>query len=332
MRTPSPWNPPAEPFSLAQVAHLGVTERRLAVALRHGHIVRLRRGVYIKASALPEDPVSTHLLHAQAGQVMASGRVASHHTAALAHGLPLRWTSSAAADPAAFTVAREASGYRRSHNLTGVRRAALPDHHVQRLPSGLEVTTPARTAVDLASDLPLPEALMVVDATLRQELAGLMGRLERQHYRNPRLIEAAQRPLREAAGYLRLGQRRKVAEVLALADIGHESPLESFSAGRFHLAGLPAPLKQARVITPVGTLYPDFCWECWRVIGEADGEGKYANASAFAREKEREQLLREDGWTVVRWTGREGFITPDVVDQRVAQALTAAGWRPDAIS
>ena len=328
MRTPIPWNPPAEPFSLAHVAHLGVSRRRIASALRHGQIVRLRHGVYVRASALTEDPVSTHLMRAAAVQVLAPGRVASHETAALAHGLPLRWTTRAAESDPAFSVAREEAGRRRSHNLNGIRHSSLPAHHVHRLPSGLAVTSPARTAVDLASTLPLPDALMVLDAALRLELAGLVGRLDRRHYRDKRLVEAAHMPIREATEYLRPGHRRRVAAALAVADVGHESPLESYSGGRFHLAGLPAPSTQAPVATAAGTVYPDFCWECWRVLGEADGEGKYADAAAFAREKEREQLLREAGWAVVRWTGREGFGTPELVDQRVARALEAAGWRP----
>ena len=54
-----------------------------------------------------------------------------------------------------------------------------------------------------------------------------------------------------------------------------------------HLAGLPSPTLQARIRTPGGDVYPDFLWEEYMVIGEADGEGKYRDAAAFARQEDR---------------------------------------------
>ena len=65
------------------------------------------------------------------------------------------------------------------------------------------------------------------------------------------------------------------------------------------------------------------------VIGEADGEGKYRDESAFALEKIREGHLRDLGYDVVRWTGREGFGSPGLVMDRIGRALMAGAGDPD---
>ncbi len=157
----------------------------------------------------------------------------------------------------------------------------------------------------------------------------LAGSLDRRHYRNTRLCVAAARPLRESLPYAASPRTaRHLDLVLSLADLRRESPLESFGAAHMHLAGLPEPQLQARIRTAGGTVYPDFLWEEFMVIGEADGEGKYRDSSAFAQEKIREGHMRDLGYDVVRWTGREGFGSPGLVIDRVSRTLMGRGWRP----
>jgi len=48
---------------------------------------------------------------------------------------------------------------------------------------------------------------------------------------------------------------------------------------------------------------------------------KYTDALAVVREKEREQALRDLGFTVVRWLAKEIMARPQVVVTRVARAL-----------
>ena len=328
MRTPDPWAIPKVPFSLGQVAPRGVTRHHIAGALARGTLTRLRQGVYVSTGALPDDPRAMHELRALAEQVAAPGRIGSHRTAAIALGLPLLRTDAAAAGPVHLTQplgGRHARGRRRTRMEFDL--GDLPAHHLMTLPSGLVVTTPARTALDLATEMDLPEALMVVDAALRYELGNLIGRVDRRAYRNTRALTAAMGALQEAAGRVTgRASRTRVQAVLAVASPLRESPLESWSCGHFHLAGLPEPTLQKRIRTPLGDMYPDCTWEEFRVIGEADGEGKYADQSAFAREKERESAFRDLGWSVIRWTGREGFGTPGAVVDRARRALAAGGW------
>jgi hypothetical protein len=64
-------------------------------------------------------------------------------------------------------------------------------------------------------------------------------------------------------------------------------------------------------------------WPERRVLGEADGTGKYGRDEATIRtrlraERERQRDLEDAGWTVVRWDSRE---TAKRVTARLARAL-----------
>jgi very-short-patch-repair endonuclease len=56
-------------------------------------------------------------------------------------------------------------------------------------------------------------------------------------------------------------------------------------------------------------------------VGEADGRIKYDDPNAIVREKQREQLLRDLGFRMVRWLGKEIHLTPDRVMARIERAL-----------
>ena len=58
------------------------------------------------------------------------------------------------------------------------------------------------------------------------------------------------------------------------------------------------------------------------MIGEVDGAIKYQDASAFVLEKQREQILRDLGYIIVRWLAHEIMVTPWVVIERVERALS----------
>jgi len=180
------------------------------------------------------------------------------------------------------------------------------------------VTTPARTAVDLAADLPLPEALVLLDGAARLICASLVNQVRRRDYANPQLVRAAVELLEQAATTVRATRLRPA---LALVNPSRESVAESLSAGHMQLSGLPTPRFQAEIRTPIGTLYPDFLWEDLKLIGECDGAIKYNDASGYVLEKEREQVLRDLGYRFVRWLAKEIMLRPDVVMERIARAL-----------
>lgn len=317
MRTPKLWALPTQPVTRAMLVAAGISVRMIETRLRAGQLLRLRQGVYLAAAAWPEDPAARHLVLAHAEQVANPHAVLSHQSAAVAWGLPTPRFRPWHELPVAVTV-RAGEG-RRSRRTGAVHRAAsLPEDHVGRDADGYPVTSLARTAVDLANGLDLPEALVILDAATRALCTAFVASPRRSDFANQRLARAARDAIRQAAAPSKGGA---LLDALELADPVRESPVESLSAGHFELAGLPRPIFQAAVATPVGTLYPDCLWAEQRLIGECDGAVKYAQADAYVREKEREQVLLDLGFDMVRWLGREIMTEPWKVVDRVGRAL-----------
>jgi very-short-patch-repair endonuclease len=172
--------------------------------------------------------------------------------------------------------------------------------------------------VDLAADLELPEALVLLDSAARLICASMVNEVRRRDYANPQLARLAVGLLEEAATTIRASRLRPA---LALVTPLRESAAESLSAGHLHLASIPTPQFQAEIRTPIGRVYPDFLWPDAMLIGECDGAVKYDNAHAYVLEKEREQVLRDLGYRFVRWLAKEIMLQPALVMDRIARAL-----------
>jgi very-short-patch-repair endonuclease len=320
------WDPPRTPFTLSDVAPLGVTRNVVRSALASGRVVPLARGVFIAAVALAGDPAGLHVQRAIAQQRRRPTAIASHRTAALAWGLALDQPAEAADAASCFIVPERPEVRSRSGEGFAIAVRDLPAEHRVAHPSGLLVTSLARTAVDVAAVEPsLPAALVVVDATARRLLIDAVGeRRARTHYTRPQSLAAAVRPLREAAEHAATQfTRQRLQMVIDLADARRESPLESFSFGQMVLYGLPLPQLQVRIRTPEGDMYPDFLWEEAMVIGEADGMSKYRTPEDLRAEKWRQEVLERLGYRVVRWADRDIRRHPAQVMGRVAAAIEA---------
>lgn len=322
MRTPRPWILPLQPTSTADLCALGVTQKMVATRVRTGELLRIRQGVYVAASAWPAESAEQHLLRARAEIAANPAAVLSHGTAAVAWSLPspgfARWEDG----PVSVTLPSGA-GFRPSARDAVHHVAALPPTDVTRDPEGYRLTSLTRTAVDLSAGLPLPEQLVILDAAARILCSGYVSQPRRHDYTNPALVQAALDELRRAA--IRR-HRTGLLTAIGLAQPARESAAESLSAGWFSLADLPTPEYQRGVATSVGIVYPDALWRGLGshgrgVVGECDGAIKYRDASAYVQEKEREQLLRDLGFDVVRWLAKEIMLTPDAVVARVARAL-----------
>ena len=338
------WIPPSVPFTTPMA---GVSRNTLYASVRRGDTKLLMSGVFIAAQAWPDDPSQQHLIMTLARQLRWPHLVGSHQSAALAAGLPLLSTLAAAARQPRFTRA-PGPGVRSSREpLVTVRE--LPRHAVTDVPEGtvrgLQITTPARTAIALAYELPLPEALMLTDHVARQALIDVVGDHGiRRLARNAAALgsaerdelslaqrQAALRPL-ELAAVSGVHRRPEVTRVLRLTDPLRESPPESMSYGVFVLAGLPLPRCQVRFwIGPTQEFRVDFYWPEFGLVGECDGNVKYDGTfgpaeNVMVGQNVREQALRDLGLSVVRWTAEEIFFRPDRVVERLAQRLHARGW------
>ena len=329
------WDPPTVPF---RAEHVPVDRQYLRRAADKGEIVRLRPGVYVAAHAVASTPADRHLQLALAYQMSyPSPIVASHETAAAALGLPLLHSDQLPDQPC-FT-SNPARGSRR-HQRPRVRLAPLPEAQVTHVASGpfegLRVTSPERTALDLATELPLPQALMALDHVARQRALLKVSARELRGPVDPRVLTDSTAGLRAVAAGLgpRGARRRRMA--LALTDPRHESPAESSSAAHIFLAGFPAPELQVRFVTTHGPRYADFYWATWKVAGECDGAVKYRggdsateHAAADRRridEKRRAlDLEREHGRVFVPWFGFEALYQPDAFLGPLADALRRRG-------
>ena len=260
------------PFTLAQARKHGLSPAVPRARVAHGVLVH--GPVWDEAAP---DPRHVLVLKAAARVLAVRGGRVSHRTAAVVHGLPLLGSL-----PVRPDVTRECRFTGDASSMPGVRVAALPDEDCTNV-DGVPVVSLARTVVDVARTSTWREAVVVADAALRQgldpsELAGTAGRCAR---------------------WPGIAQARRV---LAFADGRAETPLESITRVAYALEGLPPPETQVVICAPDGSFLAmvDFLWRAQRVVGEADGMGKYDAPGTLRLEKLREHGLHQVGFEVVR--------------------------------
>jgi predicted transcriptional regulator of viral defense system len=291
----------------------GVSKQQMRSLERSGHLVRMRRGVYASGKAVrwaADDQRRAHVLRVLAARATVGRGVASFHSAAVLHGLDLLKTPPE--DRVTLTVP-PAKRWERARPAGVVFHASeLPPEHVTRL-YNLSVTTAARTVVDLARTLPFMDSVVVADSALKKEKAT-----------KPEFLQV----LEKCARWPGAKQARRVID---FADERAESPLESAARVVFAEAGLEPPELQATIHGPNFAFRVDFLWrgqQGQKVIAEADGLVKYNDRKDLLKERERDHLLREAGYTVVHFTWQELFQTPEVVIARIRTALTSAKGTP----
>lgn len=287
----------------AQWRAAGVTPAQLRWLVRHGYLVHVRRGAFATrtaAAAAESDPRRSHALQVAAVRAcVGRDAVGSHHSAALIHGFDLL----SCPPPEVVTLTCPPPSRRRSRARAGVlfRSAELPGAHVTKA-CGTQVTTPARTVIDLARTLPFMESVALADSALRtrktttEELAHMCD---------------------DCARWPGIGRAR---HVVAFSDERAESVLESCARVTFHDLGLEPPELQVVVRGQDFVFRVDFCWERHKTIAEADGLAKYAAAEDMLAQFRRDRLLRDAGYKVVHFTWRELFDTPALVISRVRKA------------
>lgn len=198
--------------------------------------------------------------------------------------------------------------WRNPHPPLGVvtRNQRIAPDEVSRV-AGLPVTTLARTAFDLARQLPTGEAVARIDALMRA---------------TPFLSDDV---LLLAKRYPGARGLRRLRAALPLVDPGAASPKETWLRLLLIGAGLPNPTTQIpvqenwRLIACI-----DMGWEKYQVAAEYDGDHHRANRQQYARDHERLRRLDELGWIVIRVIAEDKPV--DVV-RRVRRALIRRGYR-----
>jgi very-short-patch-repair endonuclease len=169
------------------------------------------------------------------------------------------------------------------------------------LVDGMRVTTPARTAVDLACRNPVGRAVAAIDALARAtrlataDVERLTGR-----YQGRRNI-------------------RRARQVLELVDAGAESPRETWLRLVLVNGGYPRPQTQIPVYGDYGELVAvlDLGWEDVKLAVEYEGDHHRTDRRQFSRDIARYEALSDLGWIVIRVTAGD---TTGGILHRVAAA------------
>ncbi|WP_298226867.1 hypothetical protein [Gryllotalpicola sp.] len=285
-----------------------------ARALSRGEVERIRRGIYLPAGREPEEtPRHLTIERAALRQAVAVGltrkrpAVFSHRTAAIIHGLPLLGPATGLVD-----IVEPPDSARRSKAGVRVHLAEASDTDV--MPWGAHfVTTPRRTALDLARTLPFAAAVAVLDYAIAN---GLVDRLA--------ILDDA-KSLGPVAG---VAAARRAIE---FADPRAGSPGESASRALLALLGCPPPELQVVHRSPLPGIRHfevDFEWPELARIGEFDGAGKYLKpeylkgrspGEVVVAEKRREDALRAEGAAVFRW-GWPELMQPHALRRQLIEA------------
>ena len=283
---------PDVPFTTQQAHRLGRDQVALGAAVKEGVLRRLFTGVYVRA-----DVPDSVLLRAQAAALVMNPRsVLCNRTAAWLHSVDaFRYAE-------LETVPELESFVLRGHHPTERRDCHGRTRDLQQqdwqVLAGVRVTTPVRTAVDLACELPRREAMAALDALAREcgvsvaAMNLLLGR-----YRRRRGVVQAR-------------------ELVQLTDPRAESSGESWTRLEIHDRGLPAPQPQFWVlIDGVPTYRLDRAYPRAKVVVEYDGEEFHTGRRNRERDEARREWLRRRGWYVI-------VVTKESFTDEAAQAWT----------
>ena len=265
----------------------GFTDDEIRKHRRSGLWQSLHRGTYCAATSLASLPDhEKYRLRVLAIAARSPHLVVSHQSAALLLGLPVKDQ-----DLNTVSLIRRGTGGGRSANGRTVRVAQLEPGEIA-LVGGVQVTSVARTLVDLGCTASRDAAVMAADHALHHrlvspaELSAAMARTRRRHG-----AAAARR-------------------ALGFADGRSESPGESTTRVILDRLGLPAPHLQVSIFAPDGTFLgrTDLGYPELGVLIEFDGLVKYSKLLAdhessvdvVVREKDRENLIRGMGYLVIR--------------------------------
>lgn len=150
--------------------------------------------------------------------------------------------------------------------------------------AGAVVTTPARTALDLACWYPTTTAVAALDDLVHTtELKLPDVELLTARYRGRRGIERARASLN-------------------LVDAGAQSPKETWLRLVLVGAGLPRPQTQIPVHDDFGNAiaYLDMGWDDVKVAVEYDGEQHRTDRRQYSWDIRRSELIERRGWVLVR--------------------------------
>ena len=284
----------------AQAVSAGLSRHALYSKLDSGRWQRLHSGVYAAFSGKPDRAAM------QWAAVLGAGprAVLSHETAAELHGL-----LGAGVRPDWLVHVMVPRGQR----VAAMRRVRL--HFSQRVdPSRHPVLLPPVTRVeDTVLDL------AVAAATVTDGVGWILRGCASRRTTPDRLRRAM-------AGRLRLRWRKELAMALGDAATGVQSPLEHgylYGVERPH--GLPAGVRQRRVVAANACTYQDVHYQRYLVIVELDGRAAHPELQRW-RDVHRDNASTAEGCVTLRYSWSDVTQRPCEVAAQVGRVLRSRGW------
>ena len=289
-------------LSTRQLHGLGLRDGAITTRVRRGTLHRVHRGVYSVVH-----PAALSIKGRLTAAVLAcgDGAVLSHRSAAA-------WWELLPYEDRAAEVIVPGDGGRKIDAIRAHRTAGL-DRRDAWWRSGIPVSSPARTALDVAATMPQ----RALRRMLRQAQAE--GRL-------------AVGQLREAAA--RAGRHPGARAVLAIVAEGPtptRSVAEDLLLDLIERARLPRPEVNPRLQLADATLMPDLLWRPSRLVVEVDGLQFHCSPEARLQDGRRQALLEAHGHRVLRVTYEQLTRRPRQTIARIEQALGLARAAPDQV-
>ena len=255
--------------SSVDLRRCGLTHRAIESRVRNGHLHPLYRGVYVVGHA------NLTREGAFLAAVKACGPTAhlSHFSAAAHYGL-VRWDDRYP-EVTTKTV--------RVHRGIRTHRTTIPDatHH-----TGIPITTPARTLIDLAGQLDY--------RTLRRTVR----EAQRQLVTIPQILNTLDQ----------LGPRPGIANLTKILATGHaptRSELEDAVLDLLLNAGFKPPHVNVAMNLDGRRIIPDFRWPHEHLVIEADGAHWHENRLTREDDAEKQAILEAHGERVIRITWQQ---------------------------
>ena len=283
-------------FTRSEALAAGMTPRQIDHRVAHGKWQRLSSGIYLTAGAPLTD------LARVCWAALATGGAASHRSALWMLGLGPRTSQ--------LEVTTDLP---RGHHLTRIRLHRTTDLrplHLTRI-SGITCTNAARTCIDMG-------------ARVREE--SLERLIDRAVHSGATTIEDVVRTFLQVARRGRDGIATARAVLVELnPDLtAVESDLESLFVRLLRHAGLPEPDRQVAVSVGHHQFRLDFAYVAEHIAVECDGFATHGTRAAFEDDRQRQNLLVLQGWTILRFTWRQIVSRPDEVVAQVRAALARA--------
>ncbi|HEX5533839.1 MAG TPA: type IV toxin-antitoxin system AbiEi family antitoxin [Actinomycetales bacterium] len=267
---------PLEPFTREDLPGLALSKRELDALLRSQAIIQPLRGVYVDARLADDALVKSKAV----ALVLPDGAALARRTAAWMHGIDARGPGEVDQPlPVECIVPAARGSVPRRPGLVAFE-APLPPEDIAFL-DGVPVTSPDRTALDLARYTKVFMGLALLDAFGNAKLIDL---------------EALHERVDGLKGQRGIGQARRL---LGLCDPRAESFGESWLRLRAIDAGFPRPDLQIWVTDDngLGIYRLDLGWPTLKVAVEYDGEEFHSSAEHRLHDvRRRAELAQRWGW------------------------------------